>query len=74
MANDTTLRDIIRSFVREELQLSGIGGLEQTPASIADVVRQEILHALSIAEQQIQPPRASNVAALCLEPTPTPES
>ncbi|XP_077544514.1 uncharacterized protein LOC144156669 [Haemaphysalis longicornis] len=64
MANDTTLRDIIRSIVREELQLSGIGGLEPAPASVADVVRQEIRQALSIVEQQVQPPQASYVTAL----------
>ncbi|XP_077548109.1 uncharacterized protein LOC144160855 [Haemaphysalis longicornis] len=63
-SSDRSLRELVRSIVREELQLHGIGSSQPSHASVADIVRQEIREALAIPEsqpQQLQPSYVSVV-------------
>ncbi|XP_077564481.1 uncharacterized protein LOC144179939 [Haemaphysalis longicornis] len=53
-SSDRSLRELVRSIVREELQLHGIGSSQPSHASVADIVRQEIREAFAIPESQPQ--------------------
>lgn len=68
--DDKSLRELVRSVVREELAKCGIGASQPAILSVADVVRQEIRQALSAPEPRHQPMPQVDYAAALRCPTP----
>ncbi|XP_077557226.1 uncharacterized protein LOC144172341 [Haemaphysalis longicornis] len=71
-STDGSLRQLVRSIVREELQLHGLVPPGPASASVVDIVRQEIRQALTFAapEQQPQPLQAGYASAVRRQPPP----
>lgn len=67
----TSLREVIREIVREEIRQLGIAPMAPAVASVADVVREEVRQAFSSPDWQAAPRRCTYAEALCRPPPAT---
>lgn len=57
--NESSLRDLVRSIVREELQKHNVRPNQPVRVSVAEVVREEIRQALALPEQYPEEPQVN---------------